>query len=45
MFYRDIMTNGESERIYTEARRKGVLFIWELVGEALILKEADAAPS
>ena len=27
VFYRDIMTYGESERIYTEARRKGVLFI------------------
>jgi heterodisulfide reductase subunit A len=27
MFYRDIMTYGESERIYTEARRKGVFFI------------------
>jgi heterodisulfide reductase subunit A len=27
VFYRDIMTFGESERIYTEARRKGVLFI------------------
>jgi heterodisulfide reductase subunit A len=27
VFYRDIMTYGESERIYTEARRKGVFFI------------------
>jgi heterodisulfide reductase subunit A len=27
MFYRDIMAYGESERIYTEARRKGVFFI------------------
>jgi heterodisulfide reductase subunit A len=27
VFYRDIMTYGESERIYTEARRQGVFFI------------------
>jgi heterodisulfide reductase subunit A2 len=27
VFYRDIMTYGESERIYTEARRRGVFFI------------------
>ncbi|MGE5255454.1 MAG: FAD-dependent oxidoreductase [Hyphomicrobiales bacterium] len=27
VLYRDIMTYGESEQIYTEARRKGVLFI------------------
>ncbi|MCP4753153.1 MAG: CoB--CoM heterodisulfide reductase iron-sulfur subunit A family protein [Proteobacteria bacterium] len=27
IFYRDIMTLGESERIYTEARRKGVIFL------------------
>jgi heterodisulfide reductase subunit A len=27
VLYRDIMTYGESERIYTEARRKGVFFI------------------
>jgi heterodisulfide reductase subunit A len=26
VFYRDVMTYGESERIYTEARRHGVLF-------------------
>jgi heterodisulfide reductase subunit A len=27
VFYRDIMTYGESERLYTEARGKGVLFL------------------
>jgi heterodisulfide reductase subunit A len=27
VLYRDIMTYGESERIYTEARRRGVFFI------------------
>lgn len=27
IFYRDIMTYGESEKMYTEARKKGVLFI------------------
>jgi len=27
IFYRDIMTYGYSERFYTEARRKGILFI------------------
>lgn len=26
IFYRDMMTYGQSEKIYTEARRKGVLF-------------------
>ncbi|MBU4421256.1 MAG: FAD-dependent oxidoreductase [Proteobacteria bacterium] len=27
IFYRDIMTYGDSERIYTEARKKGIVFI------------------
>lgn len=27
IFYRDMMTYGNSERIYTEARRKGIVFI------------------
>jgi heterodisulfide reductase subunit A len=27
VFYRDMMTYGDSERFYTEARRKGVMFI------------------
>lgn len=27
IFYRDIMTPGDSEKIYTQARRKGILFI------------------
>ncbi|MBU4185034.1 MAG: 4Fe-4S binding protein, partial [Proteobacteria bacterium] len=27
IFYRDIMTYGDSERIYTEARKKGIIFI------------------
>ncbi|MCP4577525.1 MAG: CoB--CoM heterodisulfide reductase iron-sulfur subunit A family protein, partial [Deltaproteobacteria bacterium] len=27
VFYRDIMTYGESEKFYTEARKKGVIFI------------------
>jgi heterodisulfide reductase subunit A len=27
IFYRDIMTCGDNEKIYTEARRKGILFI------------------
>lgn len=27
VFYRDMMTYGESEKIYTEARKKGVLFV------------------
>lgn len=27
IFYRDMMTYGESEKLYTEARRKGVLFV------------------
>jgi len=27
VFYRDIMTYGDSEKLYTEARKKGVLFV------------------
>ncbi|MCP4754395.1 MAG: CoB--CoM heterodisulfide reductase iron-sulfur subunit A family protein [Proteobacteria bacterium] len=42
VFYRDIMTYGESERIYTEARRKGVVFLpFEPEGRPDVLIDSD----
>jgi heterodisulfide reductase subunit A len=40
VFYRDMMTYGDSERLYTEARRKGVMFIpFELEKRPRVLVE------
>ncbi|MBU1163750.1 MAG: FAD-dependent oxidoreductase, partial [Proteobacteria bacterium] len=42
IFYRDMMTYGDSESIYTEARRKGIVFIpFDLDSKPEVVIESD----
>lgn len=41
VLYRDVMTYGESERLYTEARRRGILFIpFEIENKPVVALES-----